>query len=261
MRRLIPAFCLLLASAMPCQAQGDKAEPSPLQKLINDGWIQLFDGETTFGWTGQASIAKLANPSPLAKSRPVLAVVGDEKKLGFIRCDTAFQEFELTVTYSTPHVGAATIYLVPTDAKEHHAKMDRFALPGSAKPTGATFHVTAQNFSGKTSTKTDGEVEFPETKRTAPNQPVNLVIESGAINLYTVWLRPLNTKSLFNGKDLTGWKEFAGKKSTFTVSDGAIHVKNGPGDLQTVGKYKDFILQLEAISNGKHCTAPLALDQ
>src|SRR5476649_361892 len=26
----------------------------------------------------------------------------------------------------------------------------------------------------------------------------------------------------------------------------------GPGDLQTVGKYQDFVLQLEAISNGKH---------
>jgi hypothetical protein len=47
-------------------------------------------------------------------------------------------------------------------------------------------------------------------------------------------------------------EEFPGKKSTFTVADGAIHVKNGPGDLQTVGKYQNFILQLDAISNGKH---------
>jgi hypothetical protein len=65
-------------------------------------------------------------------------------------------------------------------------------------------------------------------------------------------LRPLNTKSLFNGKDLTGWKEFPGKKSKFGVIDGAINVKDGPGDLQTVGKYQDFVLQLECISNGKH---------
>ena len=57
---------------------------------------------------------------------------------------------------------------------------------------------------------------------------------------------------LFNGKDLTGWKEFPGKKSKFAVIDNAINVKDGPGDLQTVGKYKDFILQLECKSNGKH---------
>jgi hypothetical protein len=68
-----------------------------------------------------------------------------------------------------------------------------------------------------------------------------------------VKLRPLNTQSLFNAKDLTGWKEFPNKKSKFTVTDkGEINVKDGPGDLQTVGKFKDFVLQLECISNGKH---------
>ena len=72
------------------------------------------------------------------------------------------------------------------------------------------------------------------------------------LSLRNVKLRPLNTKPLFNGKDLTGWKEFPGKKSKFTVTDGAITVTNGPGDLQTVGKYQDFILQLECKSNGKH---------
>jgi hypothetical protein len=65
-------------------------------------------------------------------------------------------------------------------------------------------------------------------------------------------VRPLNMKSIFNGKDLTGWKELPDKKSRFTVIDGAINVKNGPGDLGTVGRYDDFLLQLECISNGKH---------
>src|SRR5262249_19488551 len=60
-----------------------------------------------------------------------------------------------------------------------------------------------------------------------------------------------------NGKDLTGWKKFEGDKkrakSDFTVTkDGSLNVKNGPGDLQTDGKYGDFVLQLECISNGKH---------
>jgi hypothetical protein len=70
--------------------------------------------------------------------------------------------------------------------------------------------------------------------------------------LRNVKLRPLNTKTLFNGKDLAGWTVFPKKKSQFAVIDGAINVKDGPGDLQTVGKYQDFILQLECISNGKH---------
>ena len=63
-------------------------------------------------------------------------------------------------------------------------------------------------------------------------------------------------ESLFNGKDLTGWKEFPGKKSKFSVTpEGAIHLKDGPGDLQTEGQWADFVLQLECMSNGKHCNS------
>ncbi len=78
------------------------------------------------------------------------------------------------------------------------------------------------------------------------------VPEGSVLYLKNMKLRPLGLKSIFNGKDLTGWKEFPGKKSKFTVSDGAINVKDGPGDLQTVAKYDDFVLQLECISNGAH---------
>jgi hypothetical protein len=71
--------------------------------------------------------------------------------------------------------------------------------------------------------------------------------------LRNIKLRPLGLQSIFNGKDLTGWKEHAGKKSKFAVTkEGWLNVKDGPGDLQTAGKWKDFVLQLECISNGKH---------
>ena len=67
---------------------------------------------------------------------------------------------------------------------------------------------------------------------------------------------PLHTESLFNGKDLTGWKEFPGKKSKFSVTkEGTIHLEDGPGDLQTEGQWADFVLQLNCISNGDHCNS------
>ena len=35
----------------------EKAKPSLLsEKEIADGWLLLFDGETTFGWTGKAEV-------------------------------------------------------------------------------------------------------------------------------------------------------------------------------------------------------------
>src|SRR5438128_2349511 len=63
----------------------------------------------------------------------------------------------------------------------------------------------------------------------------------------------LSTKPLFNGKDLSGWKEYPGKKSRFSVTkEGWLNIKNGPGDLQTEGQWADFVLQLDCISNGQH---------
>src|SRR5262249_33295328 len=58
-------------------------------------------------------------------------------------------------------------------------------------------------------------------------------------------------KPLFNGKDLTGWKEYPGQKSKFSVtSDGLLTIKDGKGDLQTEGSWSDFLLQLECRTNG-----------
>ena len=67
-----------------------------------------------------------------------------------------------------------------------------------------------------------------------------------------VKLRPTDMKLIFNGKDLDGWTVFPGKKSKFEAKDGEIQLHDGPGDLQTTAKYRNFILQLECKSNGKH---------
>jgi hypothetical protein len=68
-------------------------------------------------------------------------------------------------------------------------------------------------------------------------------------------LKPLGLKSIFNGKDLTGWKEVKTNrtKSKFSVTDkGELNIKNGPGDIQTEGQWADFALQIEVFSNGPH---------
>jgi hypothetical protein len=71
--------------------------------------------------------------------------------------------------------------------------------------------------------------------------------------LRDVKYQPRKLKSLLNGKDLTGWKEHPGKKSKFSVTpEGWLHIKDGPGDLQTDVLFDDFILQLECKTNGKH---------
>jgi len=65
-----------------------------------------------------------------------------------------------------------------------------------------------------------------------------------------VFVRPLGTKSIFNGEDLTGWHDVPGSKSEFAVADGAISATNGPGFLESDDAWSDFVLQFEAKTNG-----------
>ncbi|MDH7568414.1 MAG: DUF1080 domain-containing protein [Armatimonadota bacterium] len=100
-----------------------------------------------------------------------------------------------------------------------------------------------------------GRVEHQGGDFAAPG-PVTLtfLVPAGStLSLRNVRLRPLGLKSIFNGKDLTGWKEIPGHASKFTVTEkGELNIKNGNGDLQTEAQYDDFVLQLEAIVNGDH---------
>jgi hypothetical protein len=82
-----------------------------------------------------------------------------------------------------------------------------------------------------------------------------LALAGNSMIVRNVKLHPIELKSLFNGKDLAGWKKFEGNekqaKSQFSVTpEGWLQIKNGPGDLQTEGQYADFILQLECRTNG-----------
>jgi hypothetical protein len=223
------AVCLFLTISLPCHAHGDKAKPNTLSmKEIADGWILLFDGETTFGWKidGKAGVAG-----------GVLRLGGN--KTAQATAAPHFSAYKLEYEYRVEGKGSAGMLLseaAPT------------FYPDSATPGMDTWK------SGWL--KVDGENgELPD-KNTIGGQgairPCWAVDSDTVLLLRNVKLRPMKTKTLFDGKDLTGWKEFPGKKSKFAVIDGAINVKDGPGDLQTVGKYKDFVLQLECISNGKH---------
>jgi hypothetical protein len=75
----------------------------------------------------------------------------------------------------------------------------------------------------------------------------------GKSRLRSIAFMPAGGKPIFNGKDLEGWKEVAGKKSKFSVTgEGWLNVKDGGGDLQTTDEWDDFVLQMDVISNGKH---------
>ena len=78
---------------------------------------------------------------------------------------------------------------------------------------------------------------------------IGLQLNSGLAEFRNIKLKPLGLKSIFNGKDLTGWKSPEGNKSVLSVTaEGDLHLKGGKGALESDGQYGDFILQLQAMN-------------
>ncbi len=249
MQRILFACVVLLAAALPCPAQGDKPKPNTLTpKEIADGWILLFDGETTIGWDVKGT--KKNATLKITDGALDLSDLGD----GAMRLSMFIPSSELHFDFKAERENEAQFTLLgPGSKKPEQSMAVRMGLPLRRTEGWGHFVTKIDNGRAKMGLSLKGMGAQTGCDWTEPAQFE--IRRPGGTNLkiQNVKYRPLNTKPLFNSKDLTGWKEFPGKKSKFTVTDsGEINVKDGPGDLQTVGKFKDFILQLECKSNGKH---------
>jgi hypothetical protein len=221
MRRLSIVFALL---AIPAFAE-EKAKPNTLTaKEIADGWILLFDGETTFGWKTEGE----------AKAKDGALIIGG-KKAGSAQLNTPLLRATLLMEVSPDGKkwGTATCSIEGDVVAMEMEGINALDLPPAFFLTNKLGHFI---FSVG-----DGE----------------------SFQVRSVKARPEKMTSLFNGKDLTGWKEFKATKekkvaSQLTVTkEGWLNVKDGPGDLQTEGQWADFVVQLECISNGKHLNSGL----
>jgi hypothetical protein len=247
MKRLLMAAALALGVGQ--FAHADDKKPNTLTKEeIAQGWILLFDGETTFGWKieGDAKVTEgnlmlggngqttatcttlfgyggLAFEANADDAKDANLTFNDYKNSPFIHVAppprTGWQRFRAQVC--------------PVDISVWAAGSKGFGIRGNfTKPTTIAFHVPAgQKLIVRNIEFQPGGTYDPEN--------------SGG------WPRGLTP--IFNAKDLTGWKEIPGHKSKFSVTDkGELNIKDGNGDIQTEGEYDDFVLQLDIFSNGDH---------
>lgn len=210
-------LALLLALPPAHDNASEMLPPGITMEKAFEGWIALYDGATDYGWktTGDVKIDK------------GILTIGGEKEAA-LATKSAFGAFELIVNYR---------------------------LEGAK----GGFQVTSSD--GKvvsTEASTPPATEFKDYTLTAPSSskagPITITTSPGTtMHIKSIVLKPLGAKSIFNGKNLEGWKEIPGKKSKFTVnSAGELNVKDGNGDLQTIDQWDDFVLQLDIISNGDH---------
>jgi hypothetical protein len=214
----LPAALLLLSAALAAPADGQPARANALTaKEAADGWLLLFDGETTFGWKidGQARVQGGA------------LVLGGDKA---------------TTAAPTAAFADGTLDFETRWDGDKPPEIDLF---------GGAMNLTLND-------ATRGKFARQETFRVnvPPGAPLAARVPAGTtLSLRNVRLQPGGLKPIFNGKDLTGWKEVKTDrtKSRFTVTpEGWLNIKNGPGDLQTEGQWDDFVLQLDCRSNGEH---------
>ncbi|HPO17232.1 MAG TPA: DUF1080 domain-containing protein [Candidatus Hydrogenedentes bacterium] len=216
------------------------------QTVAEGQWINLFDKESTFGWLqfGDAQW-KVANGE----------LTATEGTGGWLVTTTQFADFEVAAKIKVTNEGTMT-FTVRAALDGHPSETGAGAL---TIPAGeAVWHEIAVKAVGADVTATlDGKaVEGFGASAKRGHIGISFDCYHGdkgrktEVAISEVKLRPLNLTSIFNGKDLTGWNILPKHKSVFSVVDGSMNIKNGNGQIETAGTYKDFVLQLDIMANG-----------
>lgn len=236
-RLLLSALLLLPAAAFADDTP--KAKPNTLTpQEIAEGWILLFDGETSFGWKGDAKAAdgemRIAGQAP-ASPTSVLGL-----------------NFELAFEYKADAGGGGQFLL--QDGRDHLVILPLQGTGAWRRGT-LTYRFEAGRRSPFYTWKTHKTSENATTRfGTTPPELAFRALDGSAVSIRSVRARPSAATPLFNGKDLSGWKEQSrgGKSSKWTVAEGGVlRCQDGPGDLQTEGQWADFVLQAEVKTHGE----------
>ena len=222
------------------------AGPAAAQDVQAGEWIDLFDGETLYGWTVCGDGEWEVEDGAIACARGYS---------GFIASTSRFKDFQLSarvrvggkgtaglavraaLNKHTSTNGGAALVLEPAD--------DWYTIVADAVGDTVTFTVNGEKQDPQQVTCPRGHVMFQYHRYHRDGRGPKLEVKS-------VRLRPIGMKPLFNGENLDDWNIIPDRKSKFTVVDGAINITDGNGQIETDGQYRDFIFQIDIISNGEH---------
>lgn len=214
-------FLFSLASLLVLSSHLDADTANKLTpEEIAEGRLLLFDGSTTFGWTVTGKAAATDG---------ALVLGGDQ---------------DTTATTTTAY-GRVILSL---EAQLDGAKSLKIAIGGDEVELPAA----------------SGGAKWAKSQyvrdAAAARGPIQIRVPAGVkLSLRNVQLLPLGLKPLFNGKDLTGWKDVPGSKAMFKAVDSEVNLKNGPGDLQTTEQWADFVLQLDIKTRGPQMNSGVLL--
>lgn len=220
------------------------------QEIEAGNWIKLFDNETLYGWTDFGDAEWTVNDEG--------HLVAADGWHGWIGTNAQFKDFELEarIRYSAP----GSFGLVFRGSNEgHHTENGSGIITFHEQEDSGGWHDIHIKAVGSDITATvDGE-EYPVEGVSRDRGNIGIQYHryfryrtAPTIEVAELRLRPLAMKSLFNGEDLSGWNILPNHDSEFFVEDGNLRILDGNGQIETEDVYRDFVTQLEIISNGEH---------
>ncbi len=250
------------------------AEPTPnalTPEEVQQGWILLFDGNSTFGWEpmmytdwkfpeGALSLSKgtyvwMRNQCPFADfvlKADFRIKAADADSGIFIRAaregDPSRTGYQVNINNANEEWGTGSLVF--------RVKAD----PGIGKVSVNEWHsyvITAEG--DHVSAYLDGKKAVDTHDASAKIGYIGLqFLKPDEVEFRNVKVRPLGLQPIFDGKDLTGWTKVdrpnVQAPPEWSVKDGAIHVEKGPGQLETTSVYSDFVLQLQIRTNAQNGT-------
>jgi len=243
-----------------------QSEPALLlaESRLKDGWIQLFDGQTLFGWTPDSDVNWHVNTQG--------EIEASQGEAGLLLTSVPYADFELQCDYWMSSGGNNGIFL-RTPARPSNPAVDCYelnicdshpefktgSLVARTQPSLAvtgeevwkSFHITVQGNRIQARLDDEDVLDFTdETDGLRTSGFIGLQKNEGRVRFRNVFLRPLGAQPVYNGTDLTNWKTVAGSESRFVRSDdGYLTVQGGPGFLETSDSWDDFVLQFSARTN------------
>lgn len=280
----ITGFVVLIIAVSGCGLKPESPQSSPkstvtktesgaVARPVESRWIDLFDGETLFGWRSTSDDVNWSVGEG--------AITADSGPVGFLMTTVRFRNFELEAECKISDGGNSGIFIgcaeTPGDIKTECFEINIAEEHPDGYTTGSIvehakteidvdhadwFTLNIRTVGDKVTVAVNGEQAAElVTERSTDDDPllgfIGLQKNKGKVEFRKVRLRPLETTDLFNGDDLAGWHEVPGCESEFSVEDGVIRCVNGPGFLESDNTYGDFVLQFAAKTHAKDLNSGL----
>jgi len=239
------------------------------QEEIDGGWIALFDNESNFGWRAESKANWLVEKGAISVS---------EGKKGLFRTTSQFDDFELKIQFKIEEDTNSGIFIrtspKPKDPAKDCYEINLAGPKVSPFPTGTLvkrdkgidvsrgktkwfeqwhdMHIIADG--PKITINVDGQESAsyndPAGENALGKGYIGLQLNSGLAQFKSIRLRPLNTQSLFNGKDLSGWKTDQKLDSRFEITEDAeLQILSGRGQIESESHFADFVFSMKCRTN------------